>query len=77
MIEPSEIMAIFCLAKDLKDLKEMLGKIIIGYTYDDKAVTAHDIGADGAMTALLKDALQPNLVQTLENTPALSVVKQA
>lgn len=67
----SEIMAIFCLAKDLKDLKEMLGKIVIGYTYDDKAVTAHDIGADGAMTALLKDALQPNLVQTLENTPAL------
>ena len=67
----SEIMAIFCLAKDLQDLKEMLGKIIVGYTYDDKPVTAHDIGADGAMTALLKDALQPNLVQTLENTPAL------
>lgn len=67
----SEIMAIFCLAKDLQDLKEMLGKIIVGYTYDDKPVTAHDIGADGAMTALLKDALAPNLVQTLENTPAL------
>ena len=67
----SEIMAIFCLAKDLQDLKEMLGKIIVGYSYDDKAVTAHDIGADGAMAALLKDAIQPNLVQTLENTPAL------
>ena len=67
----SEIMAIFCLAKDLQDLKEMLGKIIVGYTYDDKAVTAHDIGADGAMAALLKDAIEPNLVQTLENTPAL------
>lgn len=67
----SEIMAIFCLAKDLQDLKQMLGKIVIGYNYDDEPVTAHDIGADGAMTALLKDALAPNLVQTLENTPAL------
>lgn len=66
----SEVMAIFCLAKDLMQLKEMLGKIIVGYTYDDKPVTAKDIGADGAMTALLKDALQPNLVQTLEHTPA-------
>lgn len=67
----SEIMAIFCLANDLAHLKEMLGRIIVGYTYDDRPVTAHDVGADGAMTALLKDALQPNLVQTLENTPAL------
>lgn len=66
----SEVMAIFCLAKDLIQLKEMLGKIIVGYTYDDKPVTAKDIHADGAMTALLKDALQPNLVQTLEHTPA-------
>lgn len=67
----SEIMAIFCLANDLIHLKNMLGKIIIGYTYDDQPVTAHDIGAEGAMTALLKDALQPNLVQTLEHTPVL------
>ena len=66
----SEIMAIFCLANDLHDLKEMLGKIIVGYTYDDEPVTAKQIGADGAMTVLLKDALQPNLVQTLEHTPA-------
>ena len=66
----SEIMAIFCLANDLHDLKEMLGKIIVGYTYDDEPVTAKQIGADGAMTVLLKDALQPNLVQTLEKTPA-------
>lgn len=67
----SEIMAIFCLANDLKQLKEMLGQIIIGYTYDDEPVTAKQIGADGAMTVLLKDALQPNLVQTLENTAAI------
>lgn len=67
----SEIMAIFCLANDLKHLKEMLGKIIIGYTYNDEPVTAKQIGADGAMTVLLKDALQPNLVQTLEHTPAM------
>lgn len=67
----SEIMAIFCLANDLKQLKEMLGRIIIGYTYDDEPVTAKQIGADGAMTVLLKDALQPNLVQTLENTAAI------
>ena len=66
----SEIMAILCLANDLHDLKEMLGKIIVGYTYDDEPVTAKQIGADGAMTVLLKDALQPNLVQTLEHTPA-------
>lgn len=67
----SEIMAIFCLANDLKHLKEMLGQIIVGYTYDDEPVTAKQIGADGAMTVLLKDALQPNLVQTLEHTPAI------
>ena len=67
----SEIMAIFCLANDLKQLKEMLGKIIIGYTYDDEPVTAKMLGADGAMTVLLKDALQPNVVQTLENTLAI------
>ncbi|MDD4844031.1 MAG: formate--tetrahydrofolate ligase [Anaerotignum sp.] len=67
----SEIMAIFCLANDLKHLKEMLGQIIIGYTYNDEPVTAKQIGADGAMTVLLKDALQPNLVQTLEHTPAI------
>ena len=67
----SEIMAIFCLANDIKQLKEMLGKIIIGYTYEDEPVTAKEIGADGAMTVLLKDAIQPNLVQTLEHTPAM------
>ena len=67
----SEVMAIFCLATDLKDLKERLGKIIVGYTYDDKPVTAHDLHAEGAMTALLKDAIKPNLVQTLEGTPAI------
>ena len=67
----SEIMAIFCLANDLKQLKEMLGQIIVGYTYDDEPVTAKMIGADGAMTVLLKDALQPNVVQTLENTLAI------
>jgi formate--tetrahydrofolate ligase len=64
-------MAIFCLANDLKQLKEMLGQIIVGYTYDDEPVTAKMIGADGAMTVLLKDALQPNVVQTLENTLAI------
>ena len=67
----SEIMAIFCLANDLKQLKEMLGQIIVGYSYDDEPVTAKMIGADGAMTVLLKDALQPNVVQTLENTLAI------
>lgn len=67
----SEVMAIFCLAENLVDLKEKLGKIIIGYTYDDKPVTAKDIGADGAMAVLLKDALKPNLVQTLDHTPAI------
>ena len=67
----SEIMAIFCLAKDLEDLKRRLGNIIIGYNKEGKVVTAHDLKAEGAMTVLLKDALNPNLVQTLEHTPAL------
>lgn len=67
----SEVMAILCLAENLMDLKKMVGNIIVGYTYDDEPVTARDIGADGAMTVLLKDAIKPNLVQTLENTPAL------
>ncbi len=67
----SEIMAIFCLASDLMDLKARLGRIIVGYAYDDKPVTAHDLKAEGAMTALLKDAIKPNLVQTLEHTPAI------
>ena len=66
----SEIMAVFCLSSSIKDLKERLGKIIIGYTFDDKPVTAGDLNAVGAMAALLKDALKPNLVQTLEGTPA-------
>ena len=66
----SEIMAILCLANSLSDLKERLSKIIVGYTYDEKPVTAGDLKAAGAMTALLKDALKPNLVQTLEGTPA-------
>ena len=66
----SEVMAIFCLATSISDLKERLGRIVIGYTYDDKPVTAGDLKAVGAMTALLKDALKPNLVQTLEGTPA-------
>jgi len=67
----SEVMAVFCLASDIADLKERLARIIVGYTYDGKPVTAHDLKAEGAMTALLKDALKPNLVQTLEGTPAL------
>ncbi|MCR4668401.1 MAG: formate--tetrahydrofolate ligase [Clostridia bacterium] len=67
----SEIMAVFCLASDITDLKARLARIIVGYTYDGKPVTAHDLKAEGAMTALLKDALKPNLVQTLEGTPAL------
>ena len=66
----SEIMAVFCLASSIPDLKERLGRIIVGYTYDDRPVTAGDLKATGAMTALLKDALKPNLVQTLEGTPA-------
>ena len=66
----SEIMAVFCLASSITDLKERLSKIVVAYTYDDKPVTAGDLKAVGAMTALLKDALKPNLVQTLEGTPA-------
>ena len=66
----SEVMAVFCLATSITDLKERLGRIVVAYTYDDKPVTAHDLHAEGAMAALLKDALKPNLVQTLEGTPA-------
>lgn len=66
----SEIMAVLCLANSITDLKERLSKIIVGYTYDDKPVTCGQLKAQGAMTALLKDALKPNLVQTLEGTPA-------
>lgn len=66
----SEIMAIFCLSRDLSDLKERLSRIVVAYTYDGKPVTARDINAQGALTALLKDAFNPNLVQTLEGTPA-------
>jgi len=66
----SEVMAIFCLATSISDLKERLGRIIVGYTYEEAPVTAADLKAQGAMTALLKDALKPNLVQTLEGTPA-------
>ncbi len=66
----SEVMAVLCLASSISDLKERLSRIIVGYTYDDKPVTCGDLKAQGAMTALLKDALKPNLVQTLEGTPA-------
>ena len=66
----SEIMAIFCLSTSIADLKERLGRIVVGYTYDDEPVTAHQLHAEGAMAALLKDAIKPNLVQTLEGTPA-------
>ena len=66
----SEVMAVLCLASDISDLKARLGRIIVGYTYDEKPVTAGDLKAAGAMAALLKDALKPNLVQTLEHTPA-------
>ena len=66
----SEIMAVFCLANSIKDLKEKLSRIVVAYTYDEKPITAGDLGATGAMAALLKDALKPNLVQTLEGTPA-------
>lgn len=67
----SEIMAVLCLARDLIDLKERLANIIVGYSYTGKPITASDLNAQGAMTALLKDALKPNLVQTLEGTPAI------
>ena len=66
----SEIMAVLCLASDIPDLKARLGRMVVGYTFDGKPVTAHDLKAEGAMAALLKDALKPNLVQTLEGTPA-------
>ncbi|HIS45237.1 MAG TPA: formate--tetrahydrofolate ligase [Candidatus Scatomorpha merdigallinarum] len=66
----SEVMAVLCLASDITDLKARLGRMIVGYTYSGKPVTAHDLKAEGAMAALLKDALKPNLVQTLEGTPA-------
>ncbi len=66
----SEIMAVLCLSRDIPDLKKRLGSIIVGYTYGGAPVTAHDLKAEGAMAALLKDALKPNLVQTLEGTPA-------
>ncbi len=67
----SEVMAILCLADDLQDLKARLGEILIGYTYDNKPVFAKDLQANGAMAALLKDAIKPNLIQTLEGTPCL------
>ena len=67
----SEIMAVLCLATSLTDLKERLARMVVAYTRDDKPVTAHDLKAEGAMAALLKDAIKPNLVQTLEHTPAL------
>ena len=66
----SEIMAVFCLAQSISDLKERLAKIVVAYTYDDKPVTAKDLNAVGALAALLKDAIKPNLVQSLEGTPA-------
>ena len=66
----SEIMAVLCLASSITDLKERLGRIIVAYTYDERPVTAHDLKAEGAMCALLKDAIKPNLVQTLEGPPA-------
>ena len=66
----SEVMAVLCLASDITDLKERLGRMVVAYSYDGRPVTAHDLKAEGAMAALLKDALKPNLVQTLEHTPA-------
>src|SRR6187455_1494873 len=71
IVVASEVMAIFCLSTSIKDLKERLGKIVIGYTRDQKPVLARDLKVHGAMTALLKDALAPNLVQTLEHSPAI------
>jgi len=67
----SEIMAILCLAKDLQDLKEKLSNIVVGYNFDKQPVTVRDLGVQGALTLLLKEAIKPNLVQTLENTPAI------
>ena len=71
IVVASEIMAIFCLVNNLKDLKERLGNIVIGYSLTGKPILARDLQAQGAMTALLKEALAPNLVQTLENNPAI------
>ena len=71
IIAASEVMAVFCLAEDLADLKRRLGNIIVGQTRDKKYVRASDLQAAGAMTALLKDAFAPNLVQTIEGNPAL------
>jgi formate--tetrahydrofolate ligase len=71
IVVASEVMAIFCLATSLKDLKNRLGNIVVGYTREQKPLTARDLKANGAMTVLLKDAIQPNLVQTLENNPAM------
>ena len=70
IVVASEIMAIFCLATDLEDLKQRLGRIVVGYTREREPVTAADLKAEGALTAILKDALSPNLVQTLEGTPS-------
>lgn len=70
IVVASEIMAIFCLATNIEDLKERMGRIVVAYTFDKKPVLASDLKAHGAMTVILKDAFQPNLVQTLENTPA-------
>ncbi|RXY99077.1 formate--tetrahydrofolate ligase [Fictibacillus sp. S7] len=67
----SEVMAIFCLARDLKDLKKKLSRMVVAYTYDNQPITVSDLKVEGALTLLLKDALRPNLVQTLENTPAI------
>lgn len=67
----SEIMAVFCLAEDIYDLKRRVGNIVVGYNKEDKPITARDLKAEGAITVILKDAIKPNLVQTLENTPAL------
>ena len=64
-------MAVFCLATSLQDLKERLARIVIGYTYDKEAVTVRDLGVQGALALLLKEAFKPNLVQTIEGTPAL------
>ena len=67
----SEIMAILCLADDLADLKKRLARIVVAYNFDGEPVTAEDLNATGAMAALLKDAIKPNIIQTLEHTPAL------
>src|SRR6202000_239899 len=70
IVVASEVMAIFCLATSIRDLKERLGRIVVGYTTAQKPILARDLKAHGAMTVLLKDAFAPNLVQTLENNPA-------